>query len=208
MPDDESGSPPGAVPVGPGKDTDAEGSKSSGIDVAFDNVSDGGGDVRGLVEVGLDTGDEPDSQGRDSLSVDFGDIFDDDDDVLPTVDAAAHELGFGASSGDVGELGVDLSPWPPLLGLLDSTEPEESPADGPFTRPKGSKGRTRSSCAPSRCSTTPSAAPSAPESSTAPRSAIATTTATSSPGATRSPSTGCSTNTPDTASWSSPTRWR
>ena len=140
MPDDESGSPPGAVPVGPGKDTDAEGSKSAGIDVAFDNVSDGGGDVRGLVEVGLDTGDEPDSQGRDSLSVDLGDIFDDDDDVLPTVDAAAHELGFGASSGDVGELGVDLSPWPPLLGLLDSTEPEESPVDGLFTPTDGVEG--------------------------------------------------------------------
>ena len=140
MLDDESGNPPGAVPVSPGKDTEADVSKPSDIDAALDDGSDGGRDVRGLVDVGLNAGDEPDSEDRDSLSVDFGDIFDDDNDVLPPVDADAHELGNGASSGDLGELGVDLSPWPPLLGLLDSTEPEESPVDGPFTPTEGVEG--------------------------------------------------------------------
>ena len=51
-----------------------------------------------------------------------------------------HGLGFGASSRDVGELDVDLSPWTPLLGMLESTEPEESPGDRPFAPSEGVEG--------------------------------------------------------------------
>ena len=42
-------------------------------------------------------------------------------------------LSFTATSEDFGELDVDLSPWAPLLGMLDSTEPEEAPGERPFT---------------------------------------------------------------------------
>ena len=60
----------------------------------------------------------------------------DDDDLF---DGDEHELGFGTTSEDSGELGVDLSPWAPLLGMLDSTEPEEWPGDRPFTPGEGVK---------------------------------------------------------------------
>ena len=45
--------------------------------------------------------------------------------------------GLGASSRDIGELDVDLSPWAPLLGMLESTEPEDSPGDRPFAPSDG-----------------------------------------------------------------------
>ena len=61
----------------------------------------------------------------------------DDDGELPGGEADDHELGVRAASEDFAELGVDLSPWPPLLGLPDATEPEGWPDDGPFTPSAG-----------------------------------------------------------------------
>ena len=65
---------------------------------------------------------------------------DDDDDELSAGDADEHALSFRATSEDFDELDVDLSPWPPLLAMLDSTEPEESPDDGPFNPSEGVEG--------------------------------------------------------------------
>ena len=91
---------------------------------------------------GNQPGTDPGTRGRgtwsdDSFPVDFGDTFGGDDDDL--FDGDEHELGFGTTSEDSGELGVDLSPWAPLLGMLDSTEPEEWPGDRPFTPGEGVK---------------------------------------------------------------------
>ena len=82
--------------------------------------------------------------GHDSFPGGYGDMIGDgeDDDLLPG-DADAHEVGFRATSEDFGaldELGVELSPWAPLLGLLDATEPEEFPDDRPFTPAEGGEG--------------------------------------------------------------------
>ena len=82
--------------------------------------------------------------GHDSFPGGYGDMIGDgeDDDLLPG-DADAHEVGFRATSEDFGaldELGVELSPWAPLLGLLDATEPEEFPDDRPFTPADGAEG--------------------------------------------------------------------
>ena len=91
-------------------------------------------------DVGPDSNDDPDSPGDDSFSVDFGNTFgDDDDDEHPGGDAGEHALSINAISGDFGELGADLSPWAPLLGMLDSTEPEASPGDRPFTPTEGAE---------------------------------------------------------------------
>ena len=79
--------------------------------------------------------------GRESPSADSREIHaGNDDDEAPDGDADEFELGFAATSGDLGELGVDLSPWAPLLGMLDSTEPEVSPGDRPFTPAEGVDG--------------------------------------------------------------------
>ena len=108
--------------------------KGSGGD-AFPGVIDSTSDI------GRGSNDDPDSSGHGSFSVGFGDIFgDDEDDELPVGGADGHELDFHATSQDYGELGVDLSPWPPLLGMLDSTEPEEWPGNRPFTPDEGVEG--------------------------------------------------------------------
>ena len=104
--------------------------KGSGGD-AFPGVIDSTSDV------GLGSSDDPDSAGHDSFSLGFGNTFDDDDDELPVGDADEHALGFSAPSDDYGDLGVDLSPWPPLLAVLDSTEPEASPDDRLFAPREG-----------------------------------------------------------------------
>ena len=70
----------------------------------------------------------------------MGNTFDDDDDEAPVGDAGEHALSINAISGDFGELGADLSPWAPLLGMLDSTEPEASPGDRSFTPTEGVEG--------------------------------------------------------------------
>ena len=105
----------------------AKGSGGDAIPGAIDSTSD----------IGRGSNDDPDSSGHGSFPVDFGDAFGDDDDELPVGGADEHELGFRATSQEYDEVGVDLSPWPPLLGMLDSTEPEECPGDRPFTPSEG-----------------------------------------------------------------------
>ena len=107
--------------------------KGSGGD-AFPGVIDSTSDV------GPDSNDDPDSTGDDAFSLHLGNTFDDDDDEAPVGDAGEHALSINAISGDFGELGADLSPWAPLLGMLDSTEPEASPGDRPFTPTEGVEG--------------------------------------------------------------------
>ena len=147
----------------PGATTRSPASSSPTFDGAFEvdrpftvvlgpdsGEDEGGGEGegdRGFVNVDIDSSDDRDSTGGDWFSVDFGDVRGgddddvlldrDDDDVLLDRDANEHELGFGAASGDFGDLDVDLSPWAPLLGMLDSTEPEASPGDRPFTPGEG-----------------------------------------------------------------------
>ena len=106
--------------------------KGSGGD-AFPGVIDSTSDI------GRGSNDDPDSSDHGSFSVNFGDIFGDDDDDLPGRDADEHELGFRATSQEYDALDVDLSPWAPLLGMLDSTDPEGSPDDRPFTPGEGAE---------------------------------------------------------------------
>ena len=108
----------------------AKGSGGNAFPGVIDSTSD----------IGRGSNDAPDSSGHGSFSVGFGDNFGDDDDDLPGSDADAHEFSLSATSDDFGELGVDLSPWAPLLDMLDSTEPEESPDDRPFTPTEGVEG--------------------------------------------------------------------
>ena len=141
MLNDASGNPPGTDPGTRGQGTEGGDSITAVIDTTSDHGFDGVRDERGLINIGLVPSDDPDSTGRDSLSVDFGNIFgNDEDDELPAGDADERELGFSASSEEYGELGVDLSPWAPLLGMLDSTETEESPGDRPFSPTEGVEG--------------------------------------------------------------------
>ena len=136
MLDDDSGNPPGTDPGTRGQGTEGDASFTAVIDAASDDGSDG--DDRGLINVDLESNDYPDATRNDSLSVDFRDLFGDDDhDELPAGDADEHELSFRATSEDYGELDVDLSPWAPLLGMLDSTETEESLGDRPFSPSEG-----------------------------------------------------------------------
>ena len=138
MLNDASGNPPGTDPGTRGQGTEGGDSITAVIDTTSDHGFDGVRDERGLINIGLVPSDDPDSTGRDSLSVDFGNIFgNDEDDELPAGDADERELGFSASSEEYGELGVDLSPWAPLLGMLDSTKTEASPGDRPFTASEG-----------------------------------------------------------------------
>ena len=163
MLDDAAGNPPGADQAPQFQGAGGDYSFTVVIDPTFDDGTEDDGSItvvsnpdsdgekadEGLVIAGFDSNDDPDSTGEDSFSVDFEDIFGDDDDDLPDgdgdgdgdadADADEHEhgLGFSATSEDLGDLGIDLSPWVPLLGMLDSTEPEESPGDRPFTASQG-----------------------------------------------------------------------
>ena len=137
MLDDASGNPTGSDSCTRGQGTWDDNSFAVVIDFPSDDGSDGVGNDRGLVDVGLQSDDDPDSTGDHSFSVDFGDVFCDDDDDLFDDDADEHRLGFSATSEDFGELDVDLSPWAPLLGMLDSIEPEEWPCDRSFTPGEG-----------------------------------------------------------------------
>ena len=106
------------------------------IGVVGDAASDDVRNDRRPINTGLESNDGPDSSGHDRRSVDVGD----DDDEFSIADLDEHALSFHATSGELGDLGVDLSPWPPLLGLLDSIEPEESPGDELFTASEGVEG--------------------------------------------------------------------
>ena len=140
MLDDASGNQPGTDPGTRGRGTWSDGSFADLIDLRSADGSDGVRNDRGPVNVCLESNHDLDSTGEDSFSVDFGDIFGDDDDDLPDADVDEHELGFSATSEDLGDLGIDLSPWAPLLGMLDSTEPEAPPGDRPFTSSEGVEG--------------------------------------------------------------------
>ena len=138
MLDNASRNPSGTDPGTRAQSTEGDDSITGVIDATSDDGSNGDGDDRGLVNVGFESNDDSDSIGRDSFSVDFGDMFGNaDDDKLPVGDADEHELSFRATSEDFGELDVAPSPWAPLLGMLDSTEPEKAPGDRPFTPIEG-----------------------------------------------------------------------
>ena len=138
MLDDDSGNPTGTDPGARRQGTEGDAAFTVVIDATSDDGSDGVRGERGLINVGLESNDDPDSIGRDSFSVDFGNNFgDDEDDELPAGDTGEHELSFRATSEDYGEPDVDLSPWAPLLGMLDSTESEASPDDRSFTPTEG-----------------------------------------------------------------------
>ena len=138
MLDNASRNPSGTDPGTRAQGTEGDDSITAVIGATSDHGSDGIRDDRGLVNVGFESNDDPDSTGNDRFSVDFGDMFSDaDDEELTVGDTDEHELGFRATSEDYGELDVDLSPWAPLLGMLDSTEPEASPGDRPFTPSEG-----------------------------------------------------------------------
>ena len=125
MLDDEQGNPSDPDPVNRGQGTERDDS----VAVAIDATTDDGPDRdAGLVDVGLTPGDVLDSDAHASLSVGFGAVDADDDE---------HELDFSAGSRDLGELDVDLSPWAPLLGLLEPTRPESVPSDQPFNPAAG-----------------------------------------------------------------------
>ena len=93
-------------------------------------------------DVGPDSNDDPDSPGDDSFLLHLGNTFDDDDDEAPVGDAGEHALSINAISGDFGELGADLSPWAPLLGMLDSTEPEASRTTTATSSPAETRSRS------------------------------------------------------------------
>ena len=140
MLNDEPGNPPGTDPGARRQGTENGTSVAVVIDATTNDGSDHDGGGAGLINVGLNPGDDFDSDTHTSLSVGFGDaIADDDEHGLPAGDADPYEPGFSASSGGFGELDVDLSPWAPLLGVLDSTEPEVSPGDRPFTPAEGAE---------------------------------------------------------------------
>ena len=156
MLDDASRNPPGTDSGTRGQGTWGDDPFTAVIDLRPDD-SGGLRDDRGLVNVGLVSSHDPDSSGDDTFPVDFGSISgdgnsfpvdfgnlpgddDNDEDGPPDGDSETHEPGFRATSGDYGELDVELSPWAPLLGLLDSTEPEASPGDRPFTPTEGVEG--------------------------------------------------------------------
>ena len=141
MLDDEPGNPPGADPGTRGQGTERDDSATVVIGATADDGLDRNGGDGGHINVGLDPGDDLHSDTHASLSIGFGDVIDDDDvRGLPAGDAAEHDLGFSASPRDLGELDVELSPWAPLLGMLESTEPEVSPGDRPFTPGEGAEG--------------------------------------------------------------------
>ena len=79
--------------------------------------------------------------GGDRFSVESGAISDDGDgDELLDHRANRRDPRLGTSSEDYGNPDVDASPWAPLLGMLDSTEPEASPGDRPFAPQEGVEG--------------------------------------------------------------------
>ena len=138
MLNDDSGNPPGTDPGTRGLGTGGDDSMTVVIDAASDDGSVGDRDDQGRVNVGLELNLDADSTDYDSFSVDIGDMFGNAyDDELSVGDADERELSFNPTSQEYGELGVDLSPWAPLLGMLDSTETEASPGDRPFSPTEG-----------------------------------------------------------------------
>ena len=140
MPDDVWGDPPGTDSDPRPKGAWGGDPLTFAIGFAAEDGSDSDGDDRDLVNPGPGSIDPTDTTGHVSLPVDSGDTFDDGDDDRFDSDSDEREPGSSASSEDMCELDVDLSPWAPLLGMLDSTEPEECPGDRPFTPSGGGEG--------------------------------------------------------------------
>ena len=159
MLDNASDHPPGTdrgTGQGPRKQVDWHDSPFTGVSAStFDDALEVDGaiavvrrpdtgdheDNQRLGNVGLGSGNNFDSKGGDPFPVPSGDAFgrDDDDDTF-VGDPDPGELGFGASSEEHGALCVDPSPWAPLLGTLESTEPEEWSGDCPFTPHEAAEG--------------------------------------------------------------------
>ena len=136
MPDDESGSPP-RTEVGARRQRQAG---DDSLPVVSDTTSgDGRGDLAGPANVGRDPGDRSDTAVQGPNPIGFRDDFDDEHE-LPVGDGDEHQLGVGTSSEHLGTLDVELSPWAPLLGMLESTEREALPGDRPFTASEGVEG--------------------------------------------------------------------
>ena len=93
-----------------------------------------------LVGVALASSNDPDSIAEALYVVGFGDILGEDDDDSSDGSSDEHALSLRTVSEDLGALDVDLSPWAPLLSMVDSTEPEECPGDRPFTAAEGAGG--------------------------------------------------------------------
>ena len=138
MLDDESGSPTGTDPGARSQGTEDAESLAAGIDPASGGSS-AGSDDRGPVVVGRDRGDGPGPTGRGPPGIGAGDVLNGHGE-LPAGDADARPLGFGATAEAPGTLDVDLSPFAPLLGMLDATEPEASPRDRPLAPDEGARG--------------------------------------------------------------------
>ena len=110
--------------------------------------------------------------GDDPFPVDFDDTLGDDADEFPDGD------GFALRSGVPPRTSAPSASSSPPSRRCSAFSMRPSPrrlrATCPSPRPLGSNERTRSSSAPSRCSSTPGAAPCAPARSTTPKSAAPT----------------------------------
>ena len=83
---------------------------------------------------------DPDSIASASYVAGFGHLLGEDDDDPADTDSDEHARSLRTVPEDTSALAVDLSPWAPLLGMLESTEPEASPGDRPFTTAVGAEG--------------------------------------------------------------------
>ena len=142
MLDDDARSPPRTDSGARGQATNPDDAITVVVSTSPADRSDGQVGARSVDNVGIESNDNPDSNRHDSPSFDFGNGFGaaDDEHEFPVGDADEHQLGVGTSSERLGTLDVDLSPWTPLLGLLDSTEREASPGAQPFTPVEGVEG--------------------------------------------------------------------
>ena len=131
--------PPGTDPGTRRKGASGDGSTTVVIDAGSGHGSDHDGDNWSLDNIGHQSNLYPDSSDRDSLPVDSVGVpgDEDDDDQLPAGDADEQELSFSADSKSLDALDVDVSPWVPLLGMLDSTEPDALAGYRPFAPAEG-----------------------------------------------------------------------
>ena len=127
MPDDPAGNASAA------DQSNADGGSAA---IGAESTSTADGDAAGVGKPGFGPHDGRDASGPAAYPPDVRDIYGDDDE-LP--DADSDTLGIGTIHGDSSELGVELSPWAPLLDTLDATEPEVAPGDRPFASTEGAE---------------------------------------------------------------------
>ena len=138
MTDDASGSPLRAD-RGSGQESGVPGARSdvTSIGIIESNFDDDfGDDGDGGVDTGFGSGGDAGSGAGESFPVGFGDAFGKDHEP-PAGDAEERERSFPAVAVDNGGLDADSSPWAPLTGMLDSTERQDLPDDGPFAPSEG-----------------------------------------------------------------------